>query len=117
MRRSPGASARRRPTLEHGMTPRPPVRTVALDRSRRAVAAVVAVALALVGAVVLVAGPQVRPAHAAIGFCPDPDDFPDIGPLPEFTDNNVAVYAGGNYLVTGTAAESEGLLVVRGDAT
>src|SRR5688500_4497230 len=82
------------PILEHGMTYRPPARPVALGRARRATAALVAAALALAGAVALVAGPQARPAAAAIGFCPDPDDFPNIGPLPIFTDNNVAVYAG-----------------------
>ncbi|ARU51142.1 hypothetical protein CBR64_06195 [Cellulosimicrobium cellulans] len=99
------------------MTHRPPARPAALDRARRATAALVAAALALAGAVALVAGPQARPAAAAIGFCPDPDDFPNIGPLPIFTDNNVAVYAGGDYTATGTSAESEGVLVVRGDAT
>ncbi|WP_264029243.1 choice-of-anchor A family protein [Cellulosimicrobium sp. SH8] len=99
------------------MTHRPPARLVALDRARRATAALVAAALALAGAVALVAGPQARPAAAASGFCPDPDDFPNIGPLPIFTDNNVAVYAGGDYTATGTSAESEGVLVVRGDAT
>ncbi|MGN7701999.1 DUF5979 domain-containing protein [Cellulosimicrobium sp. 22601] len=101
------------------MTYRSPTRPVVLDRARRATAALVAAVLALAGAVALVAGPQARPAAAAIGFCPDPDDFPNVGPVPVpgFTDNNVAVYAGGNYTATGTSAESEGVLVVRGDAT
>ncbi|MFD4992485.1 DUF5979 domain-containing protein [Cellulosimicrobium cellulans] len=100
------------------MTHRPTARTVAVgERARRVVAATLAAVLALVGAVVLVAGPQARSASAAIGFCPDPDDFPDIGPLPIFTDNNVAVYAGGDYTAAGTSAESEGVLVVRGNAS
>ncbi|MBD5784990.1 choice-of-anchor A family protein [Cellulosimicrobium terreum] len=99
------------------MHPRSITRTRALDRSRRVVAALVASMLALVGAVVLVTGPQARPASAAIGFCPDPDDIPDVGPLPPlFTDQNVAVYSGGDYHATASAAESEGLLVVAGDA-
>ncbi|MDF9877910.1 DUF5979 domain-containing protein [Cellulosimicrobium cellulans] len=100
------------------MSRRPTTRTFDLgDRTRRVVAATIAAVLALVGAVVLVTGPQARPASAAIGFCPDPDDFPNIGPLPIFTDNNVAVYAGGDYTAAGTSAESEGVLVVRGDAS
>ncbi|GEM_PF-853826 len=88
------------------------------DPTRRVVAAVTAASLALAGAVVLVAGPQAGPAAAAPGQCPAPGEIPGIGNLPPvFTDNNVAVYAGGNYLATGAAAESEGLLLVRGDAT
>ncbi|MCB7136011.1 DUF5979 domain-containing protein [Cellulosimicrobium marinum] len=89
-----------------------------LDRARRVVAALVAAALALAGALVLVTGPQARPAAAAIGFCPEDGDFPDIiNPPPFFTDNNVAVYAGGDYTASGSSAETEGVLVVAGDAT
>ncbi|MFE6233800.1 DUF5979 domain-containing protein [Cellulosimicrobium sp. NPDC057862] len=99
------------------MPRRPPISTFALgDRTRRVVAATIAAVLALVGAVVLVTGPQARPASAALGFCPDPGDMPNIGNLPAFTDSNVTVYAGGDYRTTASAAESEGLLVVAGDA-
>jgi choice-of-anchor A domain-containing protein len=85
---------------------------------RRAVAAVTAATLALAGAVVLVTGPQAAPSFAAVGQCPDPGEFPGIGNLPPvFTDNNVAVYTGGNFLATGSASEAEGVLVVGGDAT
>ncbi|MBM7821618.1 choice-of-anchor A domain-containing protein [Cellulosimicrobium cellulans] len=88
------------------------------DPLRRAVAAVTAATLALAGAVVLVTGPQAAPSFAAVGQCPDPGQFPGIGNLPPvFTDNNVAVYAGGNFLATGSASEAEGVLVVGGDAT
>jgi choice-of-anchor A domain-containing protein len=101
------------------MTRRPPARSVALgDRTRRVVAATIAAVLALVGAVVLVSGPQARPASAALGFCPDPGDMPNIGQTPPlFTDSNVTVYSGGDYRATASAAESEGLLVVAGEAT
>ncbi|KZM78877.1 DUF5979 domain-containing protein [Cellulosimicrobium sp. I38E] len=99
------------------MSRRPPTRTFALgDRTRRVVAATIAAVLALVGAVVLVTGPQARSASAALGFCPDPGDMPNIGNLPAFTDSNVTVYTGGDYRATASAAESEGLLVVGGDA-
>ncbi|WP_264029244.1 DUF5979 domain-containing protein [Cellulosimicrobium sp. SH8] len=77
-----------------------------------------AATLALAGAVVLVTGPQAAPSFAAVGQCPDPGQFPGLGSgAPLFTDNNVAVYAGGDYTVGGGASESEGLLVVRGNAT
>lgn len=99
------------------MPRRQPTSTFALgDRTRRVVAATIAAVLALVGAVVLVTGPQARPASAALGFCPDPGDMPNIGNPPAYTDSNVTVYAGGDYRATASAAESEGLLVVAGDA-
>ncbi|MGM7422091.1 DUF5979 domain-containing protein [Cellulosimicrobium sp. CpK407] len=89
-----------------------------LDPLRRVVAAVTAATLALAGAVVLVTGPQAAPSFAAVGQCPDPGQFPGIGNLPpKFTDNNVSVYAGGNFLATGSASEAEGVLVVGGNAT
>lgn len=95
---------------------RPPARAAAPGRAHRYLAAVLAAVLALVAAVLVVTGPQAPPAAAAIGFCPD-GDFPDIGPTPPlFTDRNVTVYAGGDYHATASAAESEGLLVVAGDA-
>ncbi|MFJ2298943.1 DUF5979 domain-containing protein [Oerskovia paurometabola] len=87
----------------------------------RAVAAATAAVLALTGAVALGAGPLAAPASAApkaqLPQCPAPGEMPGIGNLPAFTDSNIAVYAGGDYSATGTAAESEGLLVVMGDAT
>ncbi|QJW35433.1 DUF5979 domain-containing protein [Cellulosimicrobium protaetiae] len=88
------------------------------DPLRRVVAAVTAATLAFAGAVVLVTGPQAVPSFAAVGQCPDPGQFPGIGNLPPvFTDNNAAVYTGGNFLATGSASEAEGVLVVEGNAT
>lgn len=43
--------------------------------------------------------------------------MPPIGDTPLFTDDNVAVYAGGDYLAHAGAAESEGVLVAMGNAT
>nr|WP_030151271.1 choice-of-anchor A family protein [Oerskovia turbata] len=87
----------------------------------RAVAAVTATVLGLTGALALGTGPLAAPASAAttaqLPQCPAPGEMPGIGNLPAFTDSNIAVYAGGDYSATGTAAESEGLLVVMGDAT
>ncbi len=92
--------------------------TRTLDPLRRVVAAVTAATLALAGAVVLVTGPQAAPSFAGVGQCPDPGQFPGIGYLPpKFTDIIVSVYAGGNFLATGSASEAEGVLVVGGDAT
>ncbi|MET0813082.1 MAG: DUF5979 domain-containing protein [Microbacterium sp.] len=56
------------------------------------------------------------PASAAVGDCP-PGTIPGPGSgNPVWTDDNVAVYAGGDFLATGAAAEVEGLMVVGGDA-
>lgn len=51
--------------------------------------------------------------------CPADGVFPDIttGPGNLVLDTGVAVYVGGNYVAHPAAAESEGLLVVAGDAT
>lgn len=87
---------------------------------RTAIAAASATGLALIGAVALGAGPATAaPAAAAAApaaFCPPPGGMPGIGNVPAYTDSNVAVFAGGDYLATGTSAESEGLLLVEGDA-
>ncbi|WP_017539764.1 choice-of-anchor A family protein [Nocardiopsis halophila] len=48
--------------------------------------------------------------------CPADGGMPGIGNEPTFTDNNVALFAGGDYTATGGSAEAEGLLVVKGDA-
>ncbi|WP_265521545.1 DUF5979 domain-containing protein [Oerskovia flava] len=86
--------------------------------ARRIVAAAAAALLALTGAAALAVGPQALPAAAdPAPQCPPDGEFPGIGNDPLWTDDNVAVYAGGNYTATGGAAESEGLLLVRGDAT
>ncbi|UFU06496.1 choice-of-anchor A family protein [Ruania halotolerans] len=85
---------------------------------RRAATLVVGTALAMTGATVTsiaTAGPA--SADVPADECPAEGEMPGIGNEPTFTDNNVAVYAGGNYVATGAAAESEGLLLVRGDAT
>lgn len=79
----------------------------------------VAGAIAMIGAVALTTATPAAPASAAepLPLCPPDGGMPPIGNLPTYTDANVAVYAGGDYLATGGAAESEGLLLVRGDAT
>lgn len=86
----------------------------------RRLAAVIA-APALVGsglAVVAVAAPAAAPtASAVIGQCP-PGFLPGPGNTnPPWTDDNVSVYAGGDFTLSDAAAEVEGLLVVEGDAT
>ncbi|MFE4466958.1 DUF5979 domain-containing protein [Oerskovia sp. NPDC056781] len=88
----------------------------------RAVAAATAAVLALTGAVALGAGPLAAPATAApkaqLPQCPAPGDMPNVSTgVPIFTDSNVAVWVGGNYSALYSAAESEGVLVVEGDAT
>lgn len=75
--------------------------------------------LALMGAVAITGAAPAERAYAAepLPICPPDGGMPPIDNLPSYTDANVAVYAGGDYLATGGAAESEGLLLVRGDAT
>ncbi|SIO26709.1 choice-of-anchor A family protein [Agromyces cerinus] len=84
------------------------------------IAAASATGLALIGAVALGAAPATAAPRAAavapVPFCPPPGEMPGIGNVPAYTDSNVAVFAGGDYLATGSAAESEGLLLVQGDA-
>ncbi|MFF3064572.1 DUF5979 domain-containing protein [Oerskovia sp. NPDC057915] len=87
----------------------------------RAVAAATAAVLALTGAVALGAGPLAAPATAApkaqLPQCPAPGDMPNVSTgVPIFTDSNVAVWVGGSYSALHSAAESEGVLVVEGDA-
>ncbi|MFJ6484496.1 hypothetical protein ACIQK6_30850 [Streptomyces sp. NPDC091682] len=57
------------------------------------------------------------PATGQSPSCPAPGKEPGIGPNPLFTDSNVALYAGGDYTADGGTAETEGLVVVRGNAT
>ncbi|MFF2389618.1 choice-of-anchor A family protein [Agromyces sp. NPDC058104] len=75
--------------------------------------------LALMGAVAIAGAAPAGPANAAepLPICPPDGEAPPIGPLPTYTDSNVAVYSGGDFLATSSAAESEGLLLVRGNAT
>ncbi|MFF3065520.1 choice-of-anchor A family protein [Oerskovia sp. NPDC057915] len=62
-------------------------------------------------------GPFVAPAAAEqLPTCPAGDNDGTVGP-PLFTDNAVAVYVGGDFTANENAAESEGLLVVHGDAS
>ncbi|SEE46425.1 choice-of-anchor A family protein [Jiangella alba] len=74
-------------------------------------AAATVVTLALSGAV--------TPAQAAVPdpTCPPVGGMPPIGNVLTYTDASPAVFVGGDYLATGSAAESEGLLVVLGNAT
>lgn len=111
--------------------PRRPViiRTSARQRARLpirpAIAALAATGLALAGATALGAVPATAapaaPARAVVAaapapFCPPAGGMPGIGNVPAYTDSNVAVFAGGDYLAAGTSAESEGLLLVEGNA-
>lgn len=75
--------------------------------------------LALMGAVAITGAAPAERAYAAepLPICPPDGEAPPIGPLPTYTDSNVAVYSGGDFLATSSAAESEGLLLVRGNAT
>ncbi|MET4224579.1 hypothetical protein [Oerskovia enterophila] len=91
------------------MSTPPRVRRRAASPLQRTVAAATSALLALTGAVALGAGPLAAPAAAQLPMCPAPGEMPGIGNTPAFTDSNIAVYAGGNYSATGTAAESEGL--------
>ncbi|KQM81342.1 choice-of-anchor A family protein [Agromyces sp. Leaf222] len=79
-------------------------------------AATGASALALTG-VASPATAATAAADAPANTCPPSGEMPPLGHLPVFTDSSVAVFAGGDYRVEGAAAESEGLLLVAGDAT
>lgn len=68
--------------------------------------------------VLLTSSTSATAASTAASFtCPTPGDMPGIGNSPVFTDQNVAVFTGGDYTSAGHAAESEGVLVVTGDAS
>ncbi|WP_404434898.1 choice-of-anchor A family protein [Microbacterium lacus] len=57
------------------------------------------------------------PAAAVLGQCPE-GSLPGPGPSnPIWTDDNVSVYAGGDFRAEGGAAEAEGLMVVEGNAS
>ncbi|MET4158497.1 choice-of-anchor A family protein [Agromyces sp. PvR057] len=75
-------------------------------------AATGAAAIAVTGAAPATAAPA-----SPVATCPADGHAPPLGHFPLFTDTGVAVYAGGDYTVTGAAAESEGLLLVAGDAS
>ncbi|WP_208638906.1 choice-of-anchor A family protein [Kitasatospora albolonga] len=78
-------------------------------------AAALALSVGLIGGGTIVsAGPAF--AAGASKSCPAPGEVPGIGHAPTFTDNNIALFAGGDYTVKGGSAEAEGLLVVGGDA-
>jgi choice-of-anchor A domain-containing protein len=85
--------------------------------------AVLAAALSVAGAVYLAgSGALAVPLPADLGPCggPDcPDPYPDDNHNGDPTgyDDSVAVFVGGNFTVTGSAAESEGRNVVMGDFT
>ncbi|MCF2532189.1 choice-of-anchor A family protein [Yinghuangia soli] len=78
-------------------------------------------ALAAAAALVLVGA---GPGHAAqteknagrAASCPAAGAMPGIGQTPRFTDDNVAVFVGGDFTADGSAAEAEGLVVVKGRA-
>lgn len=103
------------------------VHTVLERHNRRSlgVAVVIAAALGLAGVPALAVdsdGPAdsattTQAATAASLGRPVPGEVPDGGHTQEGTDENVSLYAGGNYRASGGAAESEGLQVIVGDAT
>lgn len=97
-----------------------PVRAPRRTRTpiRSIVSALTVGGLALAGAVALSTA-NAQPALAAVpsAECPPEGQMPGIGNVPAYTDSSVAVFAGGDYLATGSAAESEGLLLVQGNAT
>lgn len=86
-------------------------------RAKRTAGVAGAAALAATGIMTFGAFGSLTPAQAAAASCPTGEiGSPGTG-NEIFTDNNVAVYAGGD-LVTGSgAAEIEGVVVVHGDAT
>ncbi|MEF3402208.1 choice-of-anchor A family protein [Agromyces sp. CCNWLW203] len=109
------------------MNPRTSARQRARLPLRSTFAALAATGLAVAGAVAVGAAPAAAapaapaaPAAAAaspVPFCPPPGEMPGIGNLPPaYTDSNVAVFAGGDYRAIGSSAESEGLLLVQGNA-
>ncbi|WP_375487261.1 choice-of-anchor A family protein [uncultured Jatrophihabitans sp.] len=79
------------------------------------------VATVILGASGLIAVDTLVTATAAVAAqdpdCPDPGDAPGIGGPPGFTDANVAVFAADDFRASGSAAESEGLLVALGSAS
>ncbi|WFR84348.1 choice-of-anchor A family protein [Arthrobacter sp. Y-9] len=83
--------------------------------NRKHLSAVCAAALLSSTTLALAAVPNAL-AAAQSASCAPRDGMPGIVNEPGFTDNNVALFAGGDYTVTGSAAEAEGLLVIKGDA-
>ncbi|WP_265521094.1 choice-of-anchor A family protein [Oerskovia flava] len=89
-------------------------------RRRRAACNVLLAATLAAGATATSAGAatSARADTAAGTTCPAPGELPGLGgTLHSFTDHGVAVYVGGSYQAVPGAKESEGLLVVEGDAT
>jgi choice-of-anchor A domain-containing protein len=78
----------------------------------------VVVALLVVGAIAVQYAGVGQTTTAQGAGCPASVSWPTVTTgVPLFTDNNVSVYAGKGYTATTGDAESEGLLVVMGDAT
>lgn len=93
-------------------------------RTRSILSIVAATGLALTGAVAIATAPGSAPsataapvAAAQVETCPPDGQMPPLGNDPTFTDSGIAVFVGGDYTADANAAESEGLLVVTGDAT
>lgn len=90
-----------------------------VTRAPRKVASVVlTTALALSGAAVITVVGTAPAAQAAVPAtaCPAVGEMPPIGNVLTYTDRTPAIFVGGDYLATGDAAESEGLVVVQGNA-
>ena len=112
---------RHRPTKRvFARRPRPgAARAAASDVGRRLAAGVALGALLAGVTTVAVTAPATAAPIVQTPTCPAPDSMPTITTLGQagaiFTDNNVNIFTAGNY--TSTNVESEGLLVVMGDAT
>ncbi|WP_217145308.1 choice-of-anchor A family protein [Streptomyces sp. AC627_RSS907] len=84
--------------------------------TRKSATAALALSLGFIGCGgIYAASPAIAAGQSA--SCPTPGKTPGIGHNPTFTDNNVSLFAGGDYTADGGTAEAEGLLVVKGDAT
>lgn len=115
---TPGQTGQGAHIAPAGGTPREEHSRRPLGSRLAALATAGAVALGLTG-VSTVGGGAAEAASSSAGasISPVPGQFPDGGQTQAGTDNNVSVYVGGDYEATGTAAESEGLQVIVGNAT
>lgn len=97
-----------------------PARTRPPARRRPRSVALAGVLVGLLGGLLGTTGVvAAEPAAASGRQCPVTGGMPSVGPVTstDFVDRNVNVLVGGDFLATGAAAETEGLLVVKGDAT
>lgn len=85
------------------------------ERRARLARAALGVAVGGIGVLMSTVIPA-RGAYAAVGICPPGEvESPTNSPVEIFTDNNVAVFSGGDMRVRDGRAELEGLVVATGD--